>query len=101
MSVIIKGMEMPTTCGNCWLYEVTKDMVSGEVLFLCKCRNAVVENPYTTKDKDCTLTEVQASHGRLIDIDDAIESYGERAELGYVSQSKFLNVVIEAEGNKK
>ena len=59
MSVLVKGMEMPKICGRCWLYEVTRDMVSGEVLFLCKCRDAVVKNPYTQKDKDCPLVEVK------------------------------------------
>lgn len=57
MSILIRGMEMPKNCGECWLYEVTKDMVSGEVLFLCKCRDVVVNNPYTTKDKGCPLVD--------------------------------------------
>lgn len=57
MSIVVKEMKMPKTCGECWLYEVTQDMVSREVLFLCKCRDVVVSNPYTTKDKGCTLVE--------------------------------------------
>ena len=69
MSILIKGMEMPKNCGECWLYEVTKDMVSGEVLFLCKCRDVIVNNPYTTKDKGCPLVEIPTPHGRLIDKD--------------------------------
>lgn len=101
MSIVVKEMKMPKNCRECCLFEVTRDMVSGEVLFLCKCRDVVVEHPYSTRDNGCTLTEVPTLHGRLIDIDDAIESYGEGAELGYVSQSKFLDVVIRAEGNEE
>lgn len=69
--------EMPKDCGKCFVGDRT----------LCS--------------SGCPLIEIHAPHGRLIDIDDAIESYGERAELGYVSQANFLNVVIEAEGSEE
>ena len=90
MSVLVKGMEMPTTCREC-------------VIGNPKAKTCIIGKPKmnTKRRDDCPLVEVKEPHGRLIDIDDAIESYGERAELGYVSQSKFLNVVIQAEGSEE
>ena len=85
MSVLVKGMKMPRNCYECKVWSQCFDE----------------KPPFNMIKSVCPLVEVKEPHGRLIDIDDAIESYGERAELGYVSQSKFLNVVIQAEGSEE
>lgn len=89
MSVIVKGMEMPKGCGCC-------SMTSHCEFLLRKIDRLWI--PLNYRLDDCPLVEISMPHGRLVDIDDAIESYGGNAELGYVSQAKFLNVIIEAEG---
>ena len=105
MSVIVKGMDMPKNCAYCPLSEYRNTSL-GQILD-CKRIGTVGSAVRGTHDvlnhrhPNCPLAEIHTPHGRLIDIDDAIESYGERAELGYVSQSKFLNVVIEAEGGEE
>ena len=58
MSIIVKNMKMPKTCGECWLYETVRDMVSGEVLFLCKSQDIELRCPFTQKDENCPLEEV-------------------------------------------
>ena len=93
MSILIKNMEMPKGCGCC-------SMASHCESLLRKIEQTDDELwiPLNYILDDCPLVEIPLSHGRLIDIDDAIESYGGNAELEYVSQAKFLNVIIEAEG---
>ena len=98
MSVIVKGMEMPNNCAECERWSICKCLKEYEdyesILY-------AVDDGDLVRADGCPLVEIPTPHGRLIDIDDTIESYGERAELGYVSQSKFLNVVIEEEGNEE
>ena len=53
MSVLIRGMEMPERCGQCFLRVGN-----------CKQRVYMERRP-----KDCPLVEVKEPHGRLIDVD--------------------------------
>ena len=97
MSILIKGMTLPRNCAECRLCdtcECLRDFRTYEEVL------DAVEDGDLTRDQNCPLVEIPGTHGRLIDIDDAIESYGEKAELGYVLQAKFLNVIIEAEGER-
>ncbi len=59
MSVLIKGMEMPTSCWECPFER-------------CALRALVDRHP------DCPLVEVPFPHGRLIDADDAFIDADER-----------------------
>ena len=52
MSVLIKGMDKPKNCYNCWL----KGCVHKYMYF-----------------KDCPIIEVSTPHGRLIDADKLLE----------------------------
>ena len=107
MSVIVKGMEMPESCDKCRF--CVNGFTDEAPMYECGAQSydnvsVLVESggkPFDFRPDWCPLIEIPTPHGRLIDIDDTIESYGERAELGYVSQSKFLNVVIEEEGNEE
>ena len=95
MSVIVRGMTLPRNCAECRLCdtcECLRDFRTYEEVL------DAVEDGDLTRDQNCPLVEVPGTHGRLVDIDDAIESYGEKAELWYVSQAQFLNVIFEAEG---
>lgn len=64
MSILIKGMEMPTTCGNCPVHKLWAEddeaqcMIKRELWTKCSKRNP-----------DCPLIEIPDGHGRLIDAD--------------------------------
>jgi len=60
MSVLIKGMEMPTSCGFCPFKYRTME---GD-----ECMFGVAYTTYQSRPKDCPLILVPP-HGRLIDAD--------------------------------
>lgn len=67
MSVLIKGMEMPESCFQCWFLHVINPgyfycFASGEEF---EENFAMIKGRYA----DCPLVEVPTPHGRLIDAD--------------------------------
>ena len=120
MSVLIKGMEMPSECEYCGFYRFYPE--NGNIW--CNAKNRILktkwEEPYWThldmKRPDwCPLIELPEKHGRLIDGDALVTEMtnGIRAgnlEDGYekyqninnmddcVECVKYADVVIEAEG---
>lgn len=86
MSILIKGMEMPTRCADCWLM----DGLDGRC---CAKRGRALTPEYRYGSKDrpdwCPLVPLPP-HGRLIDADalmleikEYIEEYDELDENGY------------------
>ena len=69
MSILIKGMEMPTRCGRCdmCVTEADGDIDSHKA---CCITGAIIEN-LGEKMEDCPLVPVPP-HGRLIDADAAL-----------------------------
>ena len=68
MSIIIKGMDMPTNCADCPLSVIGYNEVSGEQTRIC----FVIPKhfPLTIhRLQDCPLIEIPTPHGRLIDRD--------------------------------
>lgn len=69
MSVIIKGMDMPTNCADCQLSVNAYDEVTGESMRMCLARSK--SYPKTIHRRlDCPLIEIPTPHGRLIDEDE-------------------------------
>lgn len=67
MSIIVKGMEMPKTCGECSFLQ--ESVWKGE-LYPCVCvAGGFVVKPSETDMKDglCPLVALPEKHGRLID----------------------------------
>ena len=65
MSILIKGMEMPDNCTDCWFRKIARH----EYLSDCQlCPFTGDTTPYLTRDKKCPLIPVPP-HGRLIDAD--------------------------------
>ena len=66
MSVLIKGMEMPTSCGDCKAFVCYRQW-AGDV---GDCFCGITKNDAKAKEKnaDCPLVPVPP-HGRLIDAD--------------------------------
>lgn len=85
--ILIKGMEMPKSCGDCpFLYDHDACYLSGmwnDMRFMLLCFNGHTneyrrgEFPFKDKRVDwCPLVEVP-THGRLIDADDLYEKTAE------------------------
>ena len=69
MSIIVKGMEMPKTCGEC---SFLQESVWKGKMYPCVCvAGGFVVKPSETDMKDglCPLVELPEKHGRLIDAD--------------------------------
>lgn len=100
MSVIVKGMEMPTTCCNCKFREL--------FLVFAYCHLAEMDMEYEESENcrhpDCPLVEIPTPHGRLIDADKlANETFYGATSAPYITYRKFVNAptVIEAEGREE
>ena len=65
MSVLIRGMKMPTSCGTCHLRKSNEDRVWCSVIgeYIC------FETEFLGRMVNCPLVEVPTPHGRLIDAD--------------------------------
>ena len=72
MSILIKGMEMPTKCSECLLAKLSP---TGESLI---CNYMLSRVPWDERPFDCPLVPVPP-HGRLIDAD-ALEADGWRLQ---------------------
>lgn len=72
MSVLIKGMEMPTNCRKCSLYLQSMDS-ERNVYENCAVTAKSYNWGLTTRPLDCPLVEIPP-HGRLIDADALINA---------------------------
>ena len=93
MSVLIKGMDMPKYCYTCPAYDYIKS-------FCCVLRTKVI-NLNDNRYKDCPLIAVP-THGRLIDADKLLESFGEALDedrhfVNYFALVDEAPTVVEAE----
>ena len=67
MTLLIKGMEMPMVCDDCWALDEYGDYP--------RCRITEEQRGYNFRIREqrmehCPLVEVPTPHGRLIDIND-------------------------------
>ena len=70
MSVIVKGMQMPPTCSECWLaYDFMACGVTGNRWFDQDNIDAGFDSN-EARLSDCPLKEIPENHGRLIDADE-------------------------------
>lgn len=100
MSVLIKGMEMPTSCWDCYFQDCGNCRLNAhKVVDKCILEDCI--------DEDCPLVPVQTPHGRLIDADcDAnnyvtvwdcnCSDYGRQTVMA-VDDLRYLPTIIEAE----
>ena len=104
MSVIVKNMEMPTSCKDCifQIYTGTdtrKCRLSGSEFYQWDVGwGDGTENQYI-RHKDCPLKELPP-HGRLIDADALVEKHGdwyteEGTEEGFIGTIKNLIATIQ------
>lgn len=65
MSLMIKGMDMPTACNKCQFHNA----------YICTAKGSPVSLQIYLKDKkpfDCPLVEIPTPHGRLIDAEELV-----------------------------
>ena len=66
MSIILKGIDMPKSCGEC---EFNYNLEGGSYEWWeCVILHDDI-NQFDTRRTDCPLVEIPTPHGRLIDID--------------------------------
>ena len=113
MSILVKGMKMPTECRECRFMDYH---YTGETWCLHTNRILAMDFkpiPYEGRPRWCPLIELPSKHGRLIDADALMDIFADRLEkmsewygnpsvAGAVSGAmKLLDVqptVIESEG---
>ena len=88
MSVFIKGMEMPKSCGRCWFNNSSLS---------CAITGSCIDRDDENRERldDCHLVELPEKHGRLIDADELAETaefYETVMDIG-----RYAKTVIEAE----
>ena len=96
MSVIVKGMEMPTTCREC-------------VIGNPKAKTCIIGKPKmnTKRRDDCPLIEVKEPHGDLVDrgwVRDSINNSCWLEHNDYLEAIGIIDdapAVIEAEGREE
>ena len=68
MSILIKGMEMPTRCADCKMYV--------EDIYCCQLLHREIENPWADDgvELDCPLVPIPP-HGRLGDLDALLQEH--------------------------
>ena len=121
MSVLIKGMEMPSECRNCRMMVYHEN--TGKTW--CTPADAILAEefkpvPFDYRPHFCPLVELPEKHGDLIDKDEAMKRWGldkatkygnETAEQQHFSYSTMMMyeivdilddapVIIEAEGEE-
>lgn len=100
MSILIKGMEMPTNCADCPLnYDQMACGVTGTGWW---SDSMVLLNfdSYKERLQDCPLISIPTPHGRLIDADElANKTFYSTTGAPYITYKTFCNAptVIEAE----
>ena len=66
MSVIVKGMEMPTSCASCRMAVCFADTGRAK----CYATLSYIDPERGKRSYDCPLRSLPEKHGRLIDADD-------------------------------
>lgn len=114
MSVLIKGLEMPSECRECPLCQYY--MAVGETR--CRRTGEVLASGFRTikfsgRSEHCQLAELPKKHGRLVDADefmaDICNSINEMSKIGIMVDGDYLwcklndalenaPTIVEAEG---
>ena len=95
MSIILKGIDMPKSCGEC---EFNYNLEGGSYEWWECVILHDDTNQFDTRRTDCPLIEIPTPHGRLID-GDKIEAEAEQTLYGEVSYEDIANAptILEAE----
>ena len=70
MSIVIKGLNLPSNCNECYLMEDSGCIVTG-YHWVTRGYIDMGFDPAEDRHKNCPIIELPESHGRLIDGDEA------------------------------
>ena len=97
MSILIRGMEMPRVCAECFMDPPCSKALSGDI------------RVWEERHPDCPLVEIHTPHGRLIDSDALMTEFMD-SDLDHLQRDDWKEViqivedaptVIEAEGSEE
>ena len=96
MSILIKGMEMPKACSDCFAERCIGSDFGCDILGFDDANTTCFTRE---RRKDCPLISVPTPHGRLIDADALKEDYWKEDGEPMFSESriKAAPTIIEAE----
>lgn len=99
MSILIKGMNMPTRCEACFAYRFKAEYGHG----YCRIANAKILGHGNARLNNCPLVEIPP-HGRLIDADalktlEIKDCDGVWEVVAYKNDIDAATTIIEAEDN--
>ena len=102
MSVMIRGMEMPSGCNTCQLHVLCFDY------YVCRAKK-LERGDYLDVDDEaiagrrhscCPLVEIPTPHGRLIDADELethVDNWWDIGEYVFADTIRNADTIIEAE----
>ena len=93
MSVIVKGMEMPTSCASCRMAVCFADTGRAK----CYATLSYIDPERGKRSYDCPLRSLPEKHGRLIDADEATRGSLERTGKRLLAIDT-APTIVEAEG---
>lgn len=91
MSVLIKDMQMPKSCGSCKLFGASHAIGLFSPLGWCRVNGKEIFR-LSEKADFCPLVEVPEPHGRLIDAD-KLKSYWEPDHSRYFDADYFIHTI--------
>ena len=100
MSILIKGMEMPNSCGNCALRRCNENRTWCSVIG----KYIDFDKEYDGRRSDCPLVEIPTPHSDLVDRNKLLAEYDRQHEGEAGKARKIMeqaNAVIEAEGSEE
>ena len=100
MSVMIKGMEIPSGCYDCPILQSSDGCFDFECPFNSYLLWHNAEDVIRYRPDSCPLVEVPTPHGRLIDADAYIDKHEECGWLDDITVDEFnaiTSTIIEAE----
>ena len=87
--IMIRGMEMPETCGSCQLCLDDSRICNGYCMFFHRRVNMM------DRDKNCPLVPLPEGHGRLIDADALREDWLENGENEHIYDTNAMLYSID------
>lgn len=94
MSILIKGIEMPSMCAEC---DFMGGLIMPDNIYTCDCPVDVIRGRNITRaveedcrHPDCPLIEVPAPHGRLIDGEEVLRAMNTWSKYGYDERCRLV-----------
>lgn len=97
MSVLVKGMKMPKSCGRCWFNNSSLS---------CAITGSCIDRDDENGDRldDCPIVELPDKHGRLVDADESEKYFWEHLDdngmAGAMNAINEMPTIVESEDSE-